>query len=218
MPEYVHTLPQSSKPAINVTIFDVIGALPEVLSYPILLDVWVGGQLARYGRTSKNIIFLVRQVDEPPPEMKLYFNELVKPLGASATVSECWLNNTIAAVKLYNAGRLIVDKKTFTYTELPSPVERCPVLTVTDVLDKLPETVPWTFPIYLTGGLVKNGFSNHDVDFIVFAEVQTSTLAEIRDYFVKLFSWRSDVGRHVMPDREPVYLYLLYNGGKLCRP
>ncbi|MBF0484717.1 MAG: hypothetical protein HQL25_08455 [Candidatus Omnitrophica bacterium] len=68
--------------------------------------------------------------------------------------------------------------------------------------------------MYLTGGLVKNGWSCNDADIIIFEEEAKPHLAQIRNYFTDLFGWKTDVGQVVMADREPVYLYKIYEGGK----
>ena len=214
MPIYVDTLPQNIEPSTAVSIYDVLRALPDKIDYD--LNVWVAGKLARYGWTSETIIFLVEMVGDPPSEVMQYFSSLMKPLGLAATASSAWRNEQWQALRLYNGGRLIVDRSTMSYTELPMPVAQAPRLTVEEVVAKLPPTVPWQFPIWLTGGLVKNGWSANDADVMVDSKVDRAVYLELRQFFTKLFGWKTDVGSIFMPEREPIYLYKIYDGGKLC--
>ena len=135
------------------------------------------------------------------------------------------------ALRLYNEGKLILDKKTLAYKEAPIPIKKLPCITSEEVLAKCPVTIPWTFDIYLTGGVVRKGWSSNDVDLIVtrkgvpvrtlaepiLQEVPPKVLYEMKRFFTNLFNWHTDVGRAVMPEREPVYLYKLYEDGKLCQ-
>ena len=217
MPIFTDKLPQQTQPTTDVNIFEVIALLPETI--PFAVNIWVADQLARYGRTSRSIRFILEQPNETTTEQKLYFEGLMKPLEISATAANCWKDSTTAAIRLYNNGRLIIDKKTFTYTELPSPVHQCPVITAEEIISQVPETVPWKATIYLTGSVVKNGYSSNDADMIVFDKsVPNAILGEMRDFFTSCLHWKTDVGREVMLPREPVYLYKLYEDGKLCRP
>ena len=212
------TLPQNTMPIVKATILDVLALLPQTLQWPV--NAWVSGQLARYGLTVNTITLIVEQDDEPSTEMRQWFSDLIKPLGLQATVLNSYKHNGISALRLYNQGRLIVDKNGH-YTELPSPMDVLPIITVQEVVAKLPATVPWTFTIWLVGGLVKNGFSSNDADMIVFGEEATNAQrAEVRNYFTKLFGWRCDVGHAVMEFRDtptnPVCLFRLYENGTRC--
>lgn len=213
---YVNTIPQNISPIKTLTIKELVNILPEIIDYE--LNVWIGGKLAKYGKTTENLIFLIQSKDFPSSEIMMYFNSFVKPLNFQATVSNAWKNiNTITAVKLYNKGRLIIDKETMTYKELPSIIEEDTFITFEDVLSKLPSEIEWKFNIYLTGGIVKNGFSNNDVDFIVF-DIDKITLNDIRRYISSKISYKTHVGSDVMSEREPVYLYKIYENGLLCLP
>src|ERR1043166_1135106 len=216
MPIYTDTLPQSQTEPKSVTLRALVEILPEVLEQPF--DVWIAGKLARFGITTDNLIFLLDFADEPPPEIRSYFSHLVESLGITATASNGWKNQSIVALKLYNEGRLIIDKSTGTYRELPR-ARQLPILTIPEIVDKFPIEIPWQHTMYLTGGIVKNGWSANDVDIIIEEPgVQKKTLGEIRNYFTQLLGGRTDVGRRVMPEREPVYLYKLYEAGRLCLP
>ena len=209
------TLPQTVE-GIKVTTFaDLIGILPERISYR--MNVWIADKLARFGVTTDNLIFLVELDGEPSVDLRTYFDELVKPLGIAATVSESWKNSKFAAMRLYNDGRLIIDKKTSAYKELPASTRTAPIITVDTLRSKLPKTIEWKCTLWLTGGIVKNGWSANDVDIIIFEpQGDVRIYARIRDFFTKMLGWKTDVGTKVMPEREPVYLFKLYENGLLC--
>ena len=215
MPTYTDKLPQETLPIKTITIDEVVAVLPETLPFPI--NLWIADKLARFGKTTESLIFLVEMEEEPSVEMRMYFEKLFEPLGFPATVFEDWKSKQYQAIRLYNEGRLIIDKATMTYKELPTPVHIAPVLTVEEFNKKLPNKIQWMQTIYLTGGLLKNGWSANDVDFIVF-DGENEVLAEIRDYFTKRLGWKVDVGKNVMKEREPVFLYKLYEEGWLRLP
>lgn len=209
----VKTLPQNIQPINITTLRDLVSILPDELLYKV--NIWLGDKLARYGVTTENIIFLVEMEEEPSVEMREYFNSLVKPLGITATVSESWKNRKYNAVRVYNEGKLIIDKYTMTYTELPTAVHEAPVLTLKKLMAKLPKQIPFQATLYLTGGLVKNGFTCNDVDFIAFDVEDKERLSEMASYFTEALGMKTDVGNKIMKEREPVYCYLLYEGGCL---
>src|SRR6476661_3673536 len=154
MPIITDKLPQDIEPVKTITLKEVLEILPENLDYPI--DVWIGGKLARYGQTDGNLVFFTDE--EPTVKLRLYFEKLCKAV-APATIDNQWLDQRITAIRLYNQGKLILDKETCTYKELPQPTKRMPIITVKDVVAKLPKEVPWKNTTYLVGGLVKNGWS-----------------------------------------------------------
>jgi hypothetical protein len=208
------TLPQNIVPIKTTTLSQIIAVLPSTILYPI--NVWLGGKLARYGQTSDNLIFLTDSEKDPTNEQMQYFNGLVASLDVQATLGRGWKNEAITAMRIYDNGVLIIDPTTLAYTQLVAPSRTTPILTVDELMSSLPTTIDWQYDIYLTGGVVKNGYSNNDTDMIVFDEkLANSELAAMRDFFRKAVGWKVDVGRAVMPEREPVYLYLLYSGGKL---
>ena len=213
MPIYVNTVPQDVTPIRILTIKELINALPETLDYSI--NVWLTDKIARYGKTTDNLIFLSDGVTEyPSSEMMSYFDSLVSPMGFQATLSNDWkCNNTIANFKIYNDGRLIIDKETMTYKELPSTIVESYSISFQDVVSKLPSSIEWNHTIYLTGGIVKNGFSNNDVDFIVFDEIDNETFVLMKKYFYGIMGCKTHIGKYVMVDREPVYLYKIYENG-----
>lgn len=215
MPTYIDSLPQHETPIVTVSLRDLLRVLPTEIPYKA--NVWISGKLARYGIATGNLVFFVEQHSEPDPEQKQYFDLIVQSLGVHATASHNWRDDGIAALRLYNNGRLIIDPETLSFTEAPEPIKICPVLELDDVLGRLWQEIPWGCTIWLTGGLTANGWSANDADFIVFDE-EPSMLVEIRNHLRTVLGWKVHVGNRVMPEREPVYLYKLYEGGVLCRP
>ncbi len=209
MPVEVNTLPQQIEPVVTTSFADVVAVLPERLTYP--LNVWIAGRLARYGRSTDALVFLVEQDEETSTELKLYFEQIAGPY--QATVSHDWRDERVAAVRLYNDGRLIIDKHTLAYTELPTATRTAPVLTVADVLARLPKMIEWPHTVYLAGGLVRNGWSCNDVDFMV-DNADTAVYAAMRKFFGDALGCKVDVGNAAMPEREPVYKFKIYEGGK----
>lgn len=215
MPIYTDKLPQVISESHIVTLAELIRVLPETLDYP--LDVWLSDRMAKYGQTSDYIVLFFSLEIEISEELKEYFNRIVKPLDIPLHLAQPTRNvASVAAMKLYNAGRLIIDKTSLTYKELPSPVFRPPILTINELKERLPSTIEWTQTIWLTGGLVRNGWSGKDVDFIVFNETDTKVLDAIRVFFTKTLGFSADVGSEVLTNMEPVYLFKLYENGRLC--
>jgi hypothetical protein len=208
----VDTLPQNRQPIRTITIVDLVSVLPETI--PFRLNIWIAGKIARFGKTTENLLFLGELKEFPSVEMRQFFGQIGEALGVQATISGEWRNEAYQAIRLYNGGRLIVDKTTMTYRELPTEVTVAPVITVDELLAKLPNTVEWKQTLYLTGGLTRNGWSGHDVDFITFDVLDNkSVLGTMSKFFTKTLGWRTDVGSAVMTDREPVYLFKMYEGG-----
>jgi hypothetical protein len=189
--------------------------MPDEL--PLKYNFWISGRLAKFGITNENLVFLVDVDEEPSIEMRNLFMPFTTKLGFDSTVSNAWTNSRLTAVRLYSEGKLIFDRETLACKQLPEPT-RIPQITTNDVLAKLPETIPWNETLYLTGGIVKNGFSCNDADIICFDLKEPIVLSQMRDFFTNLFGWRTDVGLRVMVEREPVYLYKIYEGGKRCLP
>lgn len=214
MAVYVDTIPQKEIEIRILTITKLVQCLPEKIDYD--LDVWVGGKLSRYGKTTENLTFLVKMDNEPSSEIMQYFNSLITPLKYEATVSENWRNENLSVIKLYNKGKLIIDKETMTYKELPSVIEETALqITIDDIMPKFPKEIEFEKTIYLTGGMVRNGFSNNDVDFIVFDSTNEERF-KLRQFLSDILGLKIHVGSFVMTNREPVYLYKLYENGKLC--
>jgi len=214
MPIYVTTLPQTILPTKSITIQDLITTLPDSITYSI--NIWVDDKLAQYGRSADNLIFITDD-NQITNEKRQYFSSLVNSLGIAGTLSNSWKRNSISKVQLYSNGNLIFDKTTMSYKQLPTPIPTLPVLTIQEVLNLLPKTIQWNYTMYLTGGLVKNGWSNHDADIIIFDEIQNGTteLLEMKKYFTNILGWNMDMGQKVMEAREPVYLYKIYENGLL---
>lgn len=214
MPVYVDTLPQKIDAIKVTTLQDIISVLPETILYPI--NVWIADKIARFGKTTGNLIFLTDSENELLSELKIYFDSLITSLGIAATLSNEYKSNRYVAIRLYDNGELLLDKQTLTYKRSPSPIQAPPVLTVDEIKQKIPSTIPWTYTIYLTGGIVKTGWSVNDADLITFDEMSRQTLGEIRNYFTNIIGWKTDIGQIVMKEREPVYLFKLYESGSLC--
>lgn len=212
MATIITQIPQTEISIKTTKLSDIISLLPEELPWKI--NVWVGDKLARFGMTTEeSILFLAEQENEPSSEQMNFWNNLVSSLNVAATATNDWKSRRHSALRLYNEGRLIVDKQTMCYKELVSEVSSAPILTLEEFLSKLPKEIEWKQKIYLTGSLIKNGWSGKDADLVIFDEEDKIVLSEMKRFFEKQISWRVDVGNKVMTEREPVYFYLLYDGG-----
>lgn len=202
----VETIPQKLKPLVHVTITELFNILPKQI-HPI--NVWIGGSIARYGKTTGALIFLLEQKNEPSAEQRLFFSEIVLPLKAQATASNNWRDEKITAIRVYDNGQLVQQP----FKE----VDSIPEITKDYVLSKLPKTIPFPLvPVYLTGSIVKQGWSRNDVDFIT--NSSDVVLVHLRNYFTQILGCKVHVGKAVMPEREPVYLYKIYDKGAICLP
>lgn len=209
----VDKLPQNIKEIKVTSIKDLIRVLPDNLDYKI--NVWLGDKIAKYGLDTGNVIFLAEIDEEPSVGMREYFNNLVLPLEINATIRGDWKNRRYSAMRIYNEGRLIIDKKTLCYTELSSPVYEAPILTIEQLLKKLPKEIPFKYTLHLTGGLVKNGFTCNDVDFLAFDIEDKEELSKISQYFTEVLGIKTDVGNKVMKERDPDW-YEIYKQG-ICQ-
>ena len=212
MPVYVDSFPQSTTPITVVNIRELVAVLPEELPWKI--NVWLGGKLARFGVTTEVIVFLAEMEAEPSVEQRLYFERLIAPLGLPATLYEGWRSKRYEAVRLYNEGLLAIDRETLCYRCLPTPVYAAPIITKEEFLARMPRSIPYCGVVYLTGGMVKNGWSANDIDFIVPEVRDRFESYSMAKYFSDILGWKVDVGPEVMKEREPVYLFKLYEGGK----
>lgn len=209
MPIYVDTFPQQINPAKRITLAEVVAALPEVI--PFELNIWVGGRLARDGVTSENLAFYAEMVGYPSTDLKTYFAQIISPLGITATVLNEWRRPEIAVVRLYNKGKKILGND-LVYREPPAPITLPRELGAQEFKAKLPKYLPFAFDIYLTGSMARQGFVTNDLDFIIAGG--KDNCPPVRKFFADLYGWKVDVGLTVMPEREPVYLLKLYEGGK----
>lgn len=202
-------IPQEIETVKITTFRDLVSVLPDKLDYEI--NVWIGGKLARYGQTSDNVVFLIESEGETSTEMKQYFSKIGK--GFDATASHRIFDQGIGAVRIYNEGRLIVDRETLCLTELPTPTLTPPILTLDKVLSVLPKQIERKETVYLTGSLVRFGWSGNDADFMVDSD-DSAVYRELRDLFREAIGWKVDVGNADMPERSPVYKFKIYEDGK----
>jgi len=214
MPIYINTLPQNTEPIKTTTLHDLISILPDEI--PFKQNVWIAGKIVRYGITIENLIFLIEQDVIPTIEQRQYFSSIVKPLGISATCINNWNDETFLAMQIYSEGVLMVDKDTLSYKMLPMKRPELPKITVQEVLDKLPKIIDYKGMIYLTGSLVKAGWSCNDVDFKIEGKVEdTKIFATLIKIFNTALGWKVHVGNAPMEEREPIYLFKIYEEGKL---
>lgn len=214
MPTYIDRIPQAQHPIVIVTLKDIVQALPAQIPYDVSVSIY--GKITIYGQSAENIIFYIDSEEEPSMEMMQYFDSLVQGLGKQATAMKMRRGSERLMMRIYNEGRLIVDKETLAFTELPSKTKLSPVLTGDEVRAKLPSTFPWNYKVYLTGGIAKHSWSANDGDIIIFEPEAKADLPAIRKWFLETMSWRFDVGQQVMYEREPVYLCKIYDNGNKC--
>ena len=140
-------------------------------------------------------------------------------MGIIAVASNAW-KSAKPQIRIYNDGHLIIDRTTKTFIEPPSPTKLSPVLTVEELKERLPPSIPFTGTVWLTGSLARFGQTWNDADFIILEnedwEAQHGVLK--RMFEEVLNGWKCDVGKAVMTDREPVMLYKLYEGGACQLP
>lgn len=217
MPIYTDVLPQVTLNVKTTSIIDLIKALPDTISYSI--NVWLTGNIVRYGITSDDTIIFLGELDTIAPQTLInYFKTLVSPLGINATFLNEWKSRKFNALRIYNNGRLIINKDTLAYTEVPSPIHVAPVITLDDFVPSLPKTIPWAYTIYLTGGMTKVGWSANDIDMIIFDKLKDpADYMAMRRYFTKTLGYIVDIGNSVITEKEPVYLYKLYENGSLVQ-
>lgn len=215
MPIYIDTVPQNVQEIKVVTLQELVTALPNTILYPI--NVWAANKIARYGQTSGDVLFLTDE-EIPSIEVKEYLNSLVAPLGIKANVYNTFRASQYIAMRIYDNGELIIDKATGAYKRLPAPIPEPARLTIDHVRNVIPRVIPYTQIIYLTGSIAKNGWSNNDIDFITLDEMLWEDTEALRQLLSKAIGWPTHVGTKVMSEREPVFMYKIYEGGKCLLP
>lgn len=216
MPITIERLPASSEKSY-ITFQQVLNILPDEL--PFKRNVWIGGRLLRYGKEFSDVAlpFQIETRFEVETEIRQYFGELFVAAGYSATASNQWKSNKQPMIRLYNDGKLIIDRNTQTFIEPPSPTRLSPTLTVEEVMTRLPQSLPFPVTVWLTGSLARYGQTWNDADFIIFElEDWQQYHGELKRLFEEVLAgWKCDVGKQVMPEREPVSLFRLYDQGQL---
>jgi hypothetical protein len=214
----IETLP-SSTASQSVTLVEVIGSLPDVLPFP--RTIWIGGRLMKCGKEFKDnaIVFYVETNFEIEPAIKQFFNTAMQTLGCEATASNQWRSQK-GRFPIYTKGVLMVDRTSGMINHLPEATDLDEELTVEELCAAIPQSLPWKIDVWLTGSLAKEGKTWNDADFIIFEE--NDWKAHAKDFKALLEEvtngWRCDVGKAVMPDREPVYLFKLYDKGVCTCP
>lgn len=216
--QIVKTFPQEYETIQKITLSDLIRVLPRRLKYA--KNVWISGRLARDGKSSDNIVFILGMDKEPSSVMMKYFDKIVAPLNIHATASCAWRDRGLSALRIYNNGRLIIDRDLY-YIELPSPIEYRQEITKEYVLERLPKEVSFKETIWLTGSVVKNGYSMNDVDFIVGSSkfnsnIKRECLFEMKNFFREKLKCGVHFGSRIMKEREPILVLKAYEKGKLC--
>jgi len=199
-----NTFPQRITEVKTTKLIDIVRVLPWQLPWEI--NVVILGKYASFGQGIGNLQFAADIQKEPTQEMKEYFNEIAKKVGLHGTLLRNFKSNAYKKVRLYNEGRRIVDDNG-RYIEIPSPSLEAPILTAEEVKNLLPKEVPFDFDIYITGGVVKNGWSANDLDLIV---DNVENCKEVKKFFEKVIGWKVDVGTKVMEERGKVYRCLIY--------
>lgn len=211
MPIYVDTLPQNVAPCKTFSLRDLIQVLPEIIPYSC--NLWMTGKVVRYGLGAGNITFVGDHSAEQHQLISLHLNQVLNSKVENVLLSRFWRTNQITGLRVYQDGRLIIDKNTLQYKEIPNPIIDNPYITIDEVIKKLPQNIPWNHTIYLSGGILKNGWSFKDVDMIIFNPAAAKDISPIIHYFKEILNWHVDIGQSIMTDREPVYLFKLYENG-----
>lgn len=212
MPILCENLPQTETNFPVYTLKELISILPDKI--PFQDRIWVTGKVVRFGISGDNILFVT---DGPvSQELNTFFLEVVNPLNVYSVVKNEWRSHKFIALRLYQDGELIIDKATLEYKKIPNSTKDIILATTDDIRAKLPPTIPWNYEIYLTGGLVKYGWSAKDVDIIILEPIEAQELLKIKNYFAGILGWPVDAFDRPAPDREPIYLFKIYRGGRLC--
>ena len=183
MPQIITQLPNNAAPVSSVTLLQILAVLPDTIPYNY--NFAIGDRLLRDGQIVTGNLIIYCDIDgEPPNELKSYFAQFLEPLGLTSTVSQQWGAN-LKRARLYNNGKLCVDKATGQYTQLPTPSVYPPQFTIDQFKALLPAVLPnpsnkfmpsTTQPlptidplqqdIYLTGSLALNLWTCNDIDLM----------------------------------------------------
>jgi hypothetical protein len=234
MAQVVTTIPQTVLPTAGITLAEVMAFLPQTIPFSGIIGL--SGKIVK-GKQVGRLVFQLRDDVEPSAELRQYFAALVE--GATngvhtATVNNAWRDLGLDIMWLYVDGQRIITND-LVYTQAVPPVPLPLELTSELVMARLPSAVPFAQTIWMTGGLVKNGFSINDLDFVVgepafdgeevtgFSNVEKPQLMLIKRHFEEVMNIgvtvfdriRVDIGNRIMSEREPVYLCKMYENGQL---
>lgn len=183
MPQIITTLPNNATPVKSTTLLQILAVLPDTA--PFAYNFALGDRLLRDGQTAATNIFFYTDIGrDPTSDERQAFSSYLKPLGLTCTVLPNWGTN-LKLARIYNSGKLCVDRTTGQYTQLPEPSAFSTQFTIDQFKALLPATLPSPsakyFPpntqappatdplqqdIYLTGSLALNLWTCNDVDLM----------------------------------------------------
>lgn len=166
----VKSIPQDVDEHNPITLKEILNILPDVIPYKE--NIGINGRI-RFGRQIGNISLTVQIDEQVPTEMSTYFHNLF--MGATngkkqVALDNSWRNRNNNPLWIYSEGEKtvkIIDDK-IVYVKPIQPRDLPVWLPVEKIKEKI-KTLRWKFPVdcYLTGGMVREGGSFNDVDFII---------------------------------------------------
>lgn len=235
MAQITTTIPQAIDPFNFITLGQVMAVLPETI--PFTEVIGIGGKICQ-GKQITNLIFQVRQDDQPSQEMKMWANSIAQQASGgvfSGTMANDWRNRLCNVIWIYADGEKILGND-LVYTKAPPAIDLPLEITWQMVLSRLPQTIPYNTTLWATGGIVREGRSFNDFDIIagnieldangaptITEKIEVVDLLNMRNFFNKQInlgvtvfdSMSIDIGNRIMTEREPVYLCKLYENGQL---
>lgn len=170
MAKIVNTIPQSVDPENHISLEEVVAGLPETIPYTY--NVALTGRI-RLGKQIGNLSFVAMTDDDLGTETRLFFSGLVESITSGqkcATITNGWRSRDFSPLWVYSDGKKCVKFESGKLISLfpPQPTDLPNWLPVSKVIERI-KGIAWPFDVdgYLTGGMVREGGSFNDVDFIV---------------------------------------------------
>jgi hypothetical protein len=207
----VDKLPKEYDISRVITIGEIVDLLPETI--PFREDIWFKGNLVKSGVIlSREVWFYTK--DKLNLELIGFMNSITKPEDIHFRFT-CRLVEPISKLLVYRDGKLVIDKKLLNRDKSSNYINK-KALTINGFISKLPKNIPIPCTIWVTGGLVKWGITFHDLDFIIY-EIKdyNQYYKDIKKLFSDIYNIKVEVGYYLFINREPIYLFKLYDKGNL---
>lgn len=104
-----------------------------------------------------------------------------------------------------------------------TPIENYPlqnkignIITSDDVKERLLNTIPYKYTMYIIGGMVNRGYSNNDIDIFIEEKISLYERNEIEKMFITMLKYRIHIINVPLNEEKwaPIYMYKIYQNGQ----
>ena len=104
-----------------------------------------------------------------------------------------------------------------------TPIEKYPlqlnsniIVYADELLKKLKDEIPFSYTIYLIGGIVNRGYTNNDIDIWIEQKISKKEKIDLTNLFMSMFNFRVHIINTDINEEKwsPVYMYKIYEQNK----